>query len=305
MSKLWKFGLSTKSTSNRVTTTTTTTSTSTSNSNSNSNINLISKQTELLAFDNSSWALLSEELIFKCFWYLEIKDLSAITQTCCYFNRICVDHALWRYFCKKRWPYSSIYSPLENKWKQYYQHRTTIPWPIKIKVQPKSNIKIFRILLTGPRKSGKTSFLYHLKFGGNLFEPTSTQDYNYEIISKEDCLFYFMDVSDIETIDRWKYIFSSVDILIYFIDGSDREMLNNSTLKTQIEKLLNFPELEQAKFVTLVNKKETPRSASLGEIASKIDLFQLKRLKRTYFVQSISVLEAAGIEEVMRWITKD
>lgn len=155
-----------------------------------------------------------------------------------------------------------------------------------------------RILMVGLDNAGKTTILYQLKFG-KVISSVPTIGFNVETVTFKNISFTVWDIGGQDKIrNLWRVYFQGSRGIIFVIDSSDRARM--SEVKTELMRLLQEDELENAHLLVFANKQDVEDAMSTTEIREQLGLNDLK--KRSWFVQATCATKAEGLTEGLDWL---
>mmetsp|Transcript_29234 Transcript_29234/g.40387 ORF Transcript_29234/g.40387 Transcript_29234/m.40387 type:complete len:183 (-) Transcript_29234:141-689(-) len=157
-----------------------------------------------------------------------------------------------------------------------------------------------RILMVGLDAAGKTTILYKLKLG-EVQNTVPTIGFNVEEVQYGSVTFNVWDCGGQEKIRKlWKHYYEGVRGVIFVIDSTDRDRVDEA--KEEVFGLLNEPELKDAVFLILSNKKDLPKAMSTSELTERLGLLNLPKT-RVWNVQNTCALDGEGLYEGLDWLT--
>jgi len=159
-----------------------------------------------------------------------------------------------------------------------------------------------RVLMVGLDNAGKTTILCRLKLG-LVMATTPTVGFNVETVRYKKLKFCIWDVGGQDKIrGLWRHYYQNTTAVVFVVDSSDRERLQEA--KSELVRLLQEPELENAFVLVLANKQDLPLSLSGQEIAEQLGLVGTKTIaKNEYKVQPCCAMSGIGLEDGLEWMS--
>jgi small GTP-binding protein len=109
-----------------------------------------------------------------------------------------------------------------------------------------------RIVMVGLDSAGKTTILYKLKLGKNVFA-TPTLGFHVESILHKNTNFTFWDIGGQRTMrPLWKRYFMETKVLVFVLDSNDRDRIDEAHF--ELHRLDEEEELKDAILLVFANK---------------------------------------------------
>ena len=165
--------------------------------------------------------------------------------------------------------------------------------------------KPVKIMMVGLDAAGKTTVLNRFKLGETTMT-IPTIGFNVETIEYKNLSFTMWDIGGQKKIRAlWKHYFQGNDAIIFVVDSSDRERLcddqdDRDCVKTELHRLLDDPELQNAALLVIANKQDLPGAMSTSEIISTLELGSIR--SRPWYCQGAVASSGEGIYEGLDWL---
>ncbi|KAL3321222.1 ADP-ribosylation factor 4 [Cichlidogyrus casuarinus] len=157
-----------------------------------------------------------------------------------------------------------------------------------------------RILMVGLDAAGKTTILYKLKLG-EVVTTIPTIGFNVETVEYKNISFNVWDVGGQDKIrPLWRHYFQNTQGLIFVVDSNDRERVAEAA--DELQKMMNEPELKDAKLLVFANKQDLPNALSSSELTEKLGLTRLNN--RCWYVQACAATQEQGLFEGLDWLSQ-
>jgi small GTP-binding protein len=95
----------------------------------------------------------------------------------------------------------------------------------------------------------------------------------------------------------WRHYFAGTDFLIFVVDSNDDARLEEA--RAELHGLLKDEDLRNAVLLVYANKMDLPHARSISEVASRLQLHELKQ--RKWHVQATSATSGDGLFEGLGW----
>src|SRR5690606_11743369 len=113
---------------------------------------------------------------------------------------------------------------------------------------------------------------------GEVVQTTPTIGFNVETVEYRNLKSSVWDVGGQAKIRRlWKHYYENARGIIFVVDSNDRDRLENAS--SELNGLLNEPELNNAVLLVFANKQDLQSSLSVAEIADGLGLSRLRGRK--------------------------
>lgn len=159
------------------------------------------------------------------------------------------------------------------------------------------------ILMVGLDAAGKTTILLKLKLNETR-ETVPTIGFNVETVEYKNVKFHVWDVGGQEKLRQlWKHYYEGANAIIFVVDSNDRDRVN--VAKSELERLLQDPELAGATLLVLCNKQDLPHRLTPQEI---VDAFGFRTTmanlvgNRKWYVQGCCAHTGEGLFEGLDWL---
>lgn len=134
---------------------------------------------------------------------------------------------------------------------------------------------------------------------GEVVQTTPTIGFNVETVEYRNLKFSVWDVGGQAKIRRlWKHYYENARGIIFVVDSNDRDRLENAS--SELNGLLNEPELNNAVLLVFANKQDLQSSLSVAEIADGLGLSRLRG--RKWHIQGSSATRGEGLYEGFDWL---
>jgi len=176
--------------------------------------------------------------------------------------------------------------------------------------------------MLGLDSSGRTTFLYKLKFG-EVVTTIPTIGFNVETIewdqnenssgsssllpsplsSSSQVDFTFWDVGGCDKIrPLWRHYFQNTKGILFFVDSTDRDRIHES--RDELCRLLEEDELQDSVVCIIANKQDLVEKAMpVSQIAKELDVEKIFRNgQRRWTIKAVSSMEGTGMAEAMDWL---
>jgi len=166
--------------------------------------------------------------------------------------------------------------------------------------------KDFRVLMVGLDNSGKTSILYHMKFG-DLIDTIITNGFNLETIKYKGLNLSIWDIGgyniyyENKVRKLWKHYYQNTDGIIFVIDSTDKERFEQA--KEALSLLIFNDEFKNIPLLVFANKQDLPMSYLPNNIIEILDMGKIKDNK--WLVQGTSALNGKGLIEGFNWFCNE
>lgn len=158
--------------------------------------------------------------------------------------------------------------------------------------------KEVRIVMVGLDAAGKTTVLNKLKFG-EVVMTVPTIGFNVESIEYKNLQMQVWDIGGQDKIrPLWRHYYQGTNAVIFVIDSNDAERM--SLAREELESMLQFPELRDAKLLVYANKQDLKGAISTKTVAKALDLSSLKT--HEWYVQGTSATAGQGLIEGLDWL---
>eukprot|EP01137_Pigoraptor_chileana_P025544 Opistho-2@95171 len=155
-----------------------------------------------------------------------------------------------------------------------------------------------KVLMVGLDGAGKTTILYQLKLGDRI-NTIPTIGFNVETVELPGVSFCVWDVGGQTKIrPLWQHYFAGSDAIVFVVDSTDAERLLEA--KEELAELAASPLLDNACFLILANKQDSPRAHGPRAVMDAIGAENLSTGKlrhRQWLVKGISAATGEGIIE--------
>ena len=155
--------------------------------------------------------------------------------------------------------------------------------------------------IDGQSSAGKTTILYKLVLGDQVFTPMPTIGTNIETVKYKGYNFILRDTGAHGDKLRplWRHVFADAHCLAFVIDASDHASMGEAREVFQ-EYLYSRDEYKDKLFLILANKQDLPNCMTEEEIVQKLGLRE--REDRTWYIQPTSAFTRQGLYEALDWI---
>lgn len=155
-----------------------------------------------------------------------------------------------------------------------------------------------KVIIIGPKNSGKTTMLYRLKLGKQI-EVSPSIEFNVESIKHQNKCFSIWDITaNPKRPTVMTQHFGNVKAIIYVIDSSDRD--KTSELKEQFEKITNHELLKHVPMIIALNKQDCNKPIGSSEINDILSLHHMNR--KWWHVQPTCAASGEGLKDCFDWI---
>lgn len=127
-----------------------------------------------------------------------------------------------------------------------------------------------------------------------------TIGFNVETVQYRNVSFTVWDVGGQHKIrSLWRHYYQGTHGLIFVVDSSDRDRFEEAA--QELQGLLAFDEMRDAKVLVLANKQDLPDSVSTSEVADKLKLRSLR--SHEWYIQPCSATVGTGLYEGLDWLS--
>ena len=129
-------------------------------------------------------------------------------------------------------------------------------------------------MILGLDASGKTTLLNRLKSNeGCVTIPTI--GFNTETISYGRLTFTLFDIGGQQTFRKmWHHYFENCNAVVFVVDCNDGKRF--ATVKDEIWKLLQDPQLQDIPFLFFANKQDLPNAVRRDALITRLDLLKIR-----------------------------
>ena len=156
-----------------------------------------------------------------------------------------------------------------------------------------------KTIVLGLNNAGKTSVLYSLLLG-KLVPTQPTLGSNVEEFSYRNLKFVAWDLGGQELLRHsWALFYANTDAVIVVVDSTDPAGF--PTLKKEMVKFLDHPDLSRACILVLANKQDLDNALSPQDVATQLGLNEITT-KHQWSIQGCSAVTQEGLNDGMAWI---
>ncbi|KAB0801223.1 hypothetical protein PPYR_05577 [Photinus pyralis] len=161
--------------------------------------------------------------------------------------------------------------------------------------------KMMRILMVGLDAAGKTTILYRLKLG-EIVTTIPTIGFNVETVEYKNISFTVWDIGGQNKIRQlWRHYFHGTDAVIFVVDSNDRGRIDE--VRDELTDMMKDDELKDAALLVWANKQDLPHAMSLAQIASKLQLHDLR--DRRWHIQAACATRGEGLYDGLDWLSNE
>ena len=160
--------------------------------------------------------------------------------------------------------------------------------------------------MVGLDNSGKTSILYHMKFG-DLINTITTIGFNLETIKYKGLNLSIWDIGgyniyyENKVRKLWTHYSQNTDGIIFVVDSTDKERFEQA--KEALSLLIFNDEFKNIPLLVFANKQDLPMSYLPNNIIEILDMGKIKDNK--WLVQGASALNGKGLNEGFNWFCNE
>ncbi|KAG0585545.1 hypothetical protein M758_2G019300 [Ceratodon purpureus] len=156
-----------------------------------------------------------------------------------------------------------------------------------------------KLLMLGLDGAGKTTLLRKVTQPNVQRLTQPTVGFNLESLSYRNLTLIMWDVGGQEKIRAlWHHYFIKSQGLIFIVDSSDSGRIPEA--RKELQKLLNEPELKEAKLLIYANKQDVNNCLSVADLTDMLDLSLVE--DRQWHVQGCSANTGKGVYEGLDWL---
>uniref|UniRef100_A0A1Y1N836 ADP-ribosylation factor n=1 Tax=Photinus pyralis TaxID=7054 RepID=A0A1Y1N836_PHOPY len=161
--------------------------------------------------------------------------------------------------------------------------------------------KMMRILMVGLDAAGKTTILYRLKLG-EIVTTIPTIGFNVETVEYKNISFTVWDIGGQNKIRQlWRHYFHGTNAVIFVVDSNDRGRIDE--VRDELTDMMKDDELKDAALLVWANKQDLPHAMSLAQIASKLQLHDLR--DRRWHIQAACATRGEGLYDGLDWLSNE
>lgn len=153
--------------------------------------------------------------------------------------------------------------------------------------------------LVGLQCSGKTTFVTVLTSGHFQEDQIPTVGFNMRKVSKGNVVIKVWDIGGQPRFrNMWERYCRGVNCIVYMVDAADTDKLESS--KTELQALLEKPQLQGIPLLVLGNKKDLPEALSQEQLVERFELNSIS--DREVACYSISCKDKINIDITLNWL---
>ncbi|XP_031336643.1 ADP-ribosylation factor 1-like isoform X2 [Photinus pyralis] len=137
---------------------------------------------------------------------------------------------------------------------------------------------------------------------GEIVTTIPTIGFNVETVEYKNISFTVWDIGGQNKIRQlWRHYFHGTDAVIFVVDSNDRGRIDE--VRDELTDMMKDDELKDAALLVWANKQDLPHAMSLAQIASKLQLHDLR--DRRWHIQAACATRGEGLYDGLDWLSNE